>query len=123
MNANKAGFSDETQELSQSSFSLSSFGVNGNVELTQEEFRSLQERFERSGDLIDKVSVWLRSAENHVPDHYGLCVRFADRESWPRRRVIEPVEEITVEDPLEPEEQRAKVLEMKSILNGAFASG
>ena len=83
----------------------------------------MQERFERSGDLIDKVSVWLRSAENPVPDHYGLCVRFADREGWPRRRKIEPVEEITVEDPLSDDEQREKILEMRARVNGAFASG
>ena len=100
-----------------------SFGSFGNVELTEIEHNALVSTYERVDELIEKVSIWLRSAKNPVPDHYALCVKFATNDQWPKRRIIEPVEEIVVTDPLEPEEQRAKVREMKRRISGAFASG
>ena len=100
-----------------------SFGSFGNVKLTRPEYDALVQTYERSGELIDKVSLWLRSAKNEVPDHYALCVKFANNDQWPRRKVIEPVEEIVVEDPLDPDEQERTVADMKRRINGAFASG
>jgi len=99
------------------------FGAFENVELTETERAALRQQYERSDELIDKVSMWLRSAKNDVPDHYALCVKFANNDSWPRRKIIEPVEPITVEDPLPEEEQEQRVADMKLRLNGAFASG
>ena len=99
------------------------FGEFGNVQLTVEERQSLREKFERSGALIDKVSVWLRSAKNHVPDHYGLCLTFADNETWPKKKVIEPAELPEVTDPLSEEDQDRMVASMRERLNGAFSSG
>ena len=100
-----------------------SFGSFGNVELTEIEHNALVSTYERVDDLIEKVSIWLRSAKNPVPDHYALCVKFATNDQWPKRRVIEPVEEIVVEDPPTDEERERMVAEMRDRLNGAFASG
>ena len=80
----------------------------------------MRETYERSSELIDKVSIWLRGAENHVPDHYGLCVKFATNDSWPKRKVIEPVELYEPEDPLTEEEQEEKMAAMRARLNQAL---
>ena len=100
-----------------------SFGSFSNVKLTETEHDALVATYERVNELIDKVSLWLRSAKNPVPDHYALCVKFATNDQWPKRRRIEPVEEIVIEDPLTEEEQERKVLEMRARINGAFAEG
>lgn len=114
-------FLSETASAHQHDFL--SFGSLGNVKLTRSDHEALVRTYEQTNELIEKVDLWLKSAKNPVPDHYALCVKFATNENWPRRRVIEPVEEIVVTDPLEPEEQRAKVREMKRRISGAFASG
>jgi len=100
-----------------------SFGSFSNVELTETEHTALINTYERVDELIERVSIWLRSAKNTVPDHYALCVKFANNDAWPKRRIIEPVEEIVVEDPLDPDEQELTVADMKRRINGAFASG
>ena len=91
-----------------------------NVELTEGEYFDLKSTYERSGELIDKVSTWLRGAEYDVPDHYALCIRFADNDEWPKRKVIEPVELPKVEDPLTEEEQAERMSQMKKVLGGMF---
>ena len=101
---------------------LSFFGEHENVELTDEQRQELMDKFERSGALIDEVSDWIHNAKNHVPDHYGLCVRWAKNAGWPKRRKIEPVKPIIVEDPLTEDEQREKVADMRARLNGAIKS-
>ena len=100
-----------------------SFGSFGNVKLTRPEHDALVHTYERPGELIEKVSVWLRSAKSKVPDHYALCVKFATNDQWPKRKVIEPVKQIVVQDPLDPEEQERVVADLKDRINGAFASG
>jgi len=100
-----------------------SFGSFQNVQLTEVEHNAIVSTYERPEELIDKVSLWLRSAKNPVPDHYALCVKFANNDQWPKRKIIEPVEEIIVEDPLSEEEQERRVADMKLRINGAFASG
>ena len=97
-----------------------SFGKFKNVELTEEEYFDLKSTYERSNELIDKVSLWLRGAEHDVPDHYALCIRFADNDEWPKRKVIEPVEIPKVEDPLSEEEQAERMAQMKKTLGGMF---
>ena len=99
------------------------FGTFDNVELTETERNALTQTYERSEELIDKVSIWLRGAAHDVPDHYGLCVKFANNDKWPRRKVIEPVEIYEPEDPLTEEEQDVKVAEMRARLNEAFEAG
>ena len=99
------------------------FGTFENVELTETERDVLAQTYERSEELIDKVSVWLRGATNDVPDHYGLCIKFANNDSWPKRKVIEPVEMYEPEDPLTEEEQDLKVAEMRARLNEAIPAG
>ena len=111
---------DDTGLFHHDHLSLGSFS---NVQLTDEELGRLRDQYERPEELIDKVSLWLRSAKNPVPDHYALCVKFATNDQWPKRRRIEPVEEIVIEDPLTEEEQERKVLEMRARINGAFAEG
>ena len=91
-----------------------------NVKLTEEEYFDLKSTYERSNELIDKVSLWLRGAEHDVPDHYALCIRFADNDEWPKRKVIEPVEIPKVEDPLSEEEQAERMAQMKKTLGGMF---
>lgn len=110
-------FSDET-ELTHDDFL--SFGSFQNVKLTETEHDALVREYERTGELIEKVSLWLRSAKNPVPDHYGLCVKFATNDQWPKRRKIEPVEEITIEDPISEEEQERRVADMRARLNVAL---
>lgn len=100
-----------------------SLGSFNNVHLTDTELTALRKQYEHTNALIEKVSVWIRTAKHDVPDHYALCVKFANNDDWPRRRQIEPVEEITVQDPLSEEEQQQKVLEMRARLNGALAEG
>lgn len=97
-----------------------SFGKFKNVKLTEEEYFDLKSTYERSNELIDKVSLWLRGAEHDVPDHYALCIRFADNDEWPKRKVIEPVEIPKVEDPLSEEEQAERMAQMKKALGGMF---
>lgn len=98
-------------------------GQFNNVRLSDTERDDLERTYERTGELIDKVSLWLRTAKNDVPDHYGLCLKFATNDDWPKRRRIEPVEPIKVIDPLSEEEQREKVADMRARLNGAFEAG
>ena len=74
-----------------------------NVRLSRTELNALRSQFESTNALIEKVSLWIRTARHDVPDHYALCVKFANNDDWPRRRQIEPVEEITVQDPLTEE--------------------
>ena len=93
-----------------------------NVRLSETEHADLKQTYERTDELIDKVSLWLRSAKNDVPDHYGLCVKFATNDEWPKRRQIEPVRPIIVEDPLSEEEQERKVADMRARLNGALGT-
>lgn len=102
---------------------FSSFGPFQNVQLTEAEHDALTKQYERTGDLIEKVSIWLRSAKNDVPDHYGLCIKFANNDNWPKRKVIEPVEPIRLMDPLSEEEQERVVSDIRARINGAFKSG
>ena len=110
-------FSDETETPHDDFLSLGSFQ---NVKLTETEHDALVQTYERTSELIEKVSLWLRSAKNTVPDHYGLCVKFATNDQWPKRRQIESVEEITIEDPLSEEEQERRVADMRARLNVAL---
>ena len=96
------------------------YGRFENVALTGQEYFSLKEEFEKTTDLINKVSVWLRQTGNEVEDHYALCLKFAESDDWPKRRRIEPVEQIEVTDPIAPEEQEAMVRDMKKRLGGLF---
>ena len=96
------------------------FGSFDNVKLTESEYFSLKSTYERTGELIDKVSMWLRNAKNDVPDHYALCVKFADNDKWPKIKRIEPATLPEVSDPLPDEEHDAKVAELKKTLNGMF---
>ena len=100
-----------------------SFGSFGNVKLTRPEHDALVQTYERYGELIDRVSLWLRSAKSPVPDHYALCIKFATNDQWPKRRPREIIEPVKAEDPLDPDEQERMVAEMKDMINGAFASG
>ena len=97
-------------------------GTFKNVHLTDEQYSELASIYERPMEIINKVSVWLSGATNDVPDHYGLCIKFATNDRWPRRKIIEPVEPIRVEDPLSEEEQERKVADMRARLKGAIKS-
>ena len=99
------------------------FGQLKNVMLSEEERQALKDVYENSDKLINKVSRWIQKAKNEVPDHYILCLMFADNDNWPKRKNIEPVQKYEVVDGLSTEEQQAKVAEMRRRLNGAFASG
>lgn len=108
---------NDNEQIHDSVFSLGTFS---NVELTEEEYFLLRSTYERTGELIDKVSLWLRDAKHSVPDHYALCVKFATNDKWPKRKVIEHVEIPKVEDPLSEEEQAEQVAKMKGALGGMF---
>lgn len=95
------------------------YGRFENVELTSKEYYTLKQEYERTTELINKVSLWLRTHD--AEDHFALCIKFADNDKWPKRKTIEPTPEIVVEDPLDPEEQEKKVKEMRARLNGIFA--
>ena len=118
-NDNDAGFSGQNPVSSADSIS-SFFGEYDNVELTNDQRQELADRFERSGALIDEVSDWIRNAKNHVPDHYGLCIRWAKKAGWPKRRQIEPPESIVIADPLDPDEQERMVAQMRKTVGGMF---
>jgi hypothetical protein len=94
-----------------------SLGTFKNVELTEEEHAALKQRYERTDELIEKVSMWLRTAKNDVPDHFALCVKFAERDEWPKRKVIEPASLPEVNDPIDPEEQEKLVAHMTEVLS------
>ena len=96
------------------------FGTLENVQLTEQEHAALRQQYERTEELIDKVSIWLRGAAHPVPDHYALCVKFATNDKWPKRKVIPPVEVYEVQDPLSEEEQEERVAEMRARLNKAI---
>ena len=119
-NENEAGLSQETSAGFSADQSFSSFGEYDNVELTNDQRQELADRFERSGALIDEVSDWIHNAKNHVPDHYGLCIRWAKKAGWPKRRQIEPSEPIVISDPLDPDEQERMVAQMRKTVGGMF---
>jgi len=108
---------NDDEEIHDSVFSLGTFS---NVELTEEEYFLLKGTYERTEELIDKVSLWLRDAKHSVPDHYALCVKFATNDKWPKRKVIEPVEIYEPVDPLSDEEQAEAVAHMKATVGGLF---
>lgn len=116
-NENDNDKKNDNEQIHDSVFSLGTFS---NVELTEEEYFLLRSTYERAGELIDKVSLWLRDAKHSVPDHYALCVKFATNDKWPKRKVIEHVEIPKVEDPLSEEEQAEQVAKMKGALGGMF---
>ena len=90
-----------------------------NVDLTDTEYLALRSTYERTDELIDKVSIWLRGAEHDVPDHYALCVKFANNDKWPRRKEYVPPTLPEVNDPIDEVEQQRLVAEMHEKLNGA----
>lgn len=104
----------DDDDNSQHSVSLGTFK---NVELTEEEHGLLKSTYERSNELINKVSVWIHGAKGVVPDHYGLCVKFAEKDEWPKRRIIEPASLPEVLDPIDPEEQERLVAHMTEVLS------
>ena len=106
---------NDNEQIHDSVFSLGTFS---NVELTEEEYFLLRSTYERTGELIDKVSLWLRDAKHSVPDHYALCVKFATNDKWPKCKVIEHVELPEVKDPLSDEEQAEAVAQMKAKVGG-----
>ena len=120
-NDNDAGFSGQNPVSSADSI-FSFFGEYENVELTPDERQELQDRFERSGALIDEVSEWIHNAKNRVPDHYHFCLRWAKKASWPKRKEIPPSEPIVLTDPLNEEEQERMVAQMRERVNGMFSS-
>jgi hypothetical protein len=94
------------------------YGRFENVELTGKEYYTLKQEYERVTELINKVSVWLRTHD--AEDHFALCIKFADNDKWPKKKIIEPAELPEVVDPLPDEEHEAKVAELKATLNGMF---
>lgn len=100
------------------------YGVLKNVRLAQGEYEHIVSTYQRPKQLIDKVSRWLPNATNkHKKDHFALCLTFADNDDWPKKKKAEPPPEpIEVVDPLDPDEQEAKVEEMKARLNSAVKS-
>lgn len=114
VNVNEDGFDEDDGGL---------YGVLHNVELAKGEYEHLRATYVNHKDLIDKVSVWLpNSKKEHTGDHFSLCLKFADKDNWTKKKKEKPVEPIVITDPLDPDEQEAKVQEMKARLNGAFAS-
>ena len=116
-NDNENENDNDNEQIHDSVFSLGTFS---NVELTEEEYFLLRSTYERTGELIDKVSLWLRDAKHSVPDHYALCVKFATNDKWPKCKVIEHVELPEVKDPLSDEEQAEAVAQMKAKVGGLF---
>ena len=108
---------NDNDNFHDSVFHLGSFE---NVELTEAEYFALKSTYERTDELIDKVSIWIRGAKSEVPDHYGLCVKFAANDKWPRRKEYVPPELPKVEDPLSDEEQAELTAQMKQKLGGMF---
>ena len=95
-------------------------GKYNNVELTEEEYNELHDTYERTNSLINKVSLWLRDADGDVPDHFALCVKFADNDKWPKRKEYVRPELPRVDDPISEEEQKQLMEEMQKKLHGSF---
>ena len=119
---NDAGLISDNPADSSADSSFSLFGEYENVELTQDERQALQDKFERSGALINEVSEWISGAKNNVPDHYHFCLRWAKKANWPKRKEIPPSEPIVLTDPLNEEEQERMVAQMRERVNGMFSS-
>ena len=119
---NDAGLISDNPADSSADSSFSLFGEYENVELTQDERQALQDKFERSGALINEVSEWISGAKNNVPDHYHFCLRWAKKANWPKRKEILPSEPIVLTDPLNEEEQERMVAQMRERVNGMFSS-
>lgn len=105
---------DGNEEIHDSVF----YGTFENVELTGKEYYALKTTYERTTELINKVSIWLRTHD--AEDHYALCVKFAENDQWPKRKVIEPVELYEPVDPLSEDEQAEAVAQMKAKVGGLF---
>lgn len=97
------------------------YGKFKNVMLSGLEYGELKETYERTTELINKVSVWLRTHKH--PDHFALCIKFAENDDWPIRKEYVPPKIPEVMDPISEEEQIEKVAEMRARLNGALPAG
>ena len=98
------------------STTTSFFGHLKNVELTDEQYRDVADTYEDATGLIDKVSAWLKSAKGPVPDHYGLVLKFAANDKWPKKRKLKkppPEREIAPEDAPTAEELAELVAKAK----------
>lgn len=105
---------NENVNVNESQHTSVLYGRFENVKLTGKEYYTLKTEYERVTELINKVSLWLRTHEH--PDHFALCLTFAENDDWPKRRISEPIKPIVVVDPLSEEEQAEKMAEMKAKL-------
>ncbi len=95
---------------------LSLFGSLENVELTQQEYQNIVDKYEDPDELIDRVSRWLPNAKHNVPDHYEAILNYANKSNWSKKRILKPPppeREIDPEEMLTEEEQAEMVASLK----------
>ena len=91
-----------------------------NVSLTEKQYKQLQDRYERVGELIDNVSLWL--PDHPRSNHYAVCLTFAKNGNWPKKKKPKvPEQKPDPEDnPMTEEEKAAAVEALKKKLGGGF---
>lgn len=67
------------------------YGEFLNVYLTHAEHKRLCQHYMQSKELIDKVSIWLTN--NTRKNHYALCLKFANSDSWPKKKMCNQEEQ------------------------------
>ena len=92
------------------------YGKAGNVMLTDEEYRTLNNTYQNANELIDRVSCWfaeqpLRAEQRE--SHYATCETFAlnDKEKYPRKRKPKKAEPAKRVDAIPMPESTKKQLE------------
>ena len=86
------------------------------MELTQQEYENIVDKYEEPDELIDRVSRWLPNAKHNVPDHYEAILNYANKSNWSKKRILKPPppeREIDPEEMLTEEEQAELVANLK----------
>ena len=81
---------EENDNENENDSGLSLFGSLSNVELTEQEYRNIVDKYEEPDELIDRVSRWLPNAKHNVPDHYEAILNFATKSGWSKKRIPKP---------------------------------
>lgn len=90
------------------------YGKYENVYLTERQFQTIWETFERPTELIDKVSRYLANAPKQYRNCFALIDKITTEDKWPRKTVKKETE---AEEPVPEEELHAVRNDIKAWLD------
>lgn len=87
------------------------YGKLDNVYLTASEYQDLKATYLDTRKLINKVSLWL--TEHERKNHYAVCLKFAESDSWARVKPNEQ-EQIAAQEREQTPEEKAETARIKN---------